>query len=90
MLAADDSLAEIRARSKFGMAIAAMIRMIATSISEKPFCFRIFNSSFGNLIFRDSHHERHSRLLVQLASHCQANLPTVRLRQNSSGINGAI
>src|SRR5690348_883624 len=44
-LAADDSLAEIRARSKFGIAMAAMIRMIATtisnSISEKPFCFRI-------------------------------------------------
>src|SRR5207244_3553993 len=43
--AADDSLAAIRARSRFGMAIAAMIRMIATtisnSISEKPFCLRI-------------------------------------------------
>src|SRR5438105_3759519 len=43
--AADDSLAAIRARNKFGIAIAAMIRMIATtisnSISEKPFCFRI-------------------------------------------------
>ena len=41
-LAADDSLAEMRARNKFGMAMAAMIRMIATtissSISEKPFC----------------------------------------------------
>src|SRR5450432_2477594 len=44
-LTEDDSLAAIRARSKFGMAIAAMIRMIATTISnsinEKPFCFRI-------------------------------------------------
>src|SRR5436305_15029985 len=44
-LAADDSLAAMRARSRFGMAMAAMIRMIATtisnSISEKPFCFRI-------------------------------------------------
>src|SRR3954464_15325985 len=42
---ADDSLAEMRARSRFGIAMAAMIRMIATtisnSISEKPFCFRI-------------------------------------------------
>ena len=42
---ADDSLADIRARIKFGMAIAAMIRMMATtissSISEKPFCLRI-------------------------------------------------
>jgi hypothetical protein len=40
-----DSLAAIRARSKFGIAIAAIIRMIATtisnSISEKPVCFRI-------------------------------------------------
>ena len=44
-LTADASLAAMRARSKFGMAIAAMIKMIATtisnSISEKPFCFRI-------------------------------------------------
>src|SRR6267378_8510671 len=43
--AADESLAAIRARIRFGIAIAAMIRMIATtissSISEKPFCFRI-------------------------------------------------
>src|SRR5208282_162132 len=40
---ADDSFAAIRARNRFGMAIAAMIKMIATtisnSISEKPFCF---------------------------------------------------
>jgi hypothetical protein len=45
-LAADDSLAEIRARNRFGIAIAAMIRIIATtisnSISEKPLCLRIF------------------------------------------------
>src|SRR5438270_13868572 len=43
--AAEDSLAEILARSRFGMAIAAMIKMIATTISnsinEKPFCLRI-------------------------------------------------
>src|SRR6266852_2032227 len=40
-----DSFAAIRARSRLGIAIAAMIRIIATtisnSISEKPFCFRI-------------------------------------------------
>src|SRR3974390_1930087 len=40
---AEDSLAAIRDLSKFGIAIAAMIRMIATTISnsirEKPFCF---------------------------------------------------
>jgi hypothetical protein len=46
---ADASFAAIRARSRFGMAIAAMIRMIATtinnSISEKPLCFRISQSS---------------------------------------------
>jgi hypothetical protein len=38
---AEDSLAAIRDRSKLGMAIAAMIKMIATTISnsinEKPF-----------------------------------------------------
>src|SRR5271155_5656147 len=42
---AEDSLAAMRARNRFGMAMEAMIRMIATtisnSISEKPFCFRI-------------------------------------------------
>jgi hypothetical protein len=42
--AAEDSLAAILARSKFGMAIAAMINMIATTISnsinEKPLCLR--------------------------------------------------
>src|SRR5579871_72428 len=54
---ADDSLAAMRARSKFGIAIAAMIRMMATtissSISEKPFCFRIsfFPSCSFVLIF---------------------------------------
>src|SRR5579863_7562355 len=40
---ADASLAAIFERSRFGIAMAAMIRMIATtisnSISEKPFCF---------------------------------------------------
>src|SRR6267143_2496255 len=50
--AAEESLAAIRARIRFGIAIAAMIRMMATtissSISEKPFCFRIsFFPSFG-------------------------------------------
>src|SRR5712692_3941186 len=41
--AAEDSFAAIFALSKFGIAMAAMIRMIATTISnsirEKPFCF---------------------------------------------------
>ena len=41
-LAADDSLAEMRARNKFGMAMAAIIRIIATtiksSIRENPAC----------------------------------------------------
>jgi hypothetical protein len=40
---AEDSFAAIRDRRRFGMAMAAMIRMIATtiksSIREKPFCF---------------------------------------------------
>ena len=42
---AEASLAAMRERKRLGIAIAAMIRMIATtisnSISEKPFCFRI-------------------------------------------------
>ena len=40
---ADASFAAMRARNKFGIAMAAMIKIIATtisnSISEKPFCF---------------------------------------------------
>src|ERR1700691_4911968 len=52
--AADESLAAIRARSRLGIAMAAMIRMMATtissSISEKPFCFRI--SIFPQAYFR--------------------------------------
>src|SRR5215471_4806930 len=56
-LTADDSLAAMRARSKFGIAIEAMIRMIATTISnsinEKPFCFAIsFPFAFpGSVLF---------------------------------------
>jgi hypothetical protein len=46
---ADASCAEILERSKFGMAIAAMIRIIATtissSISEKPACLAFRRSS---------------------------------------------
>src|SRR5947209_15169234 len=49
VLAAAALLAEMRDRIRFGMAMAAMIRMIATtissSISEKPFCLRIEISS---------------------------------------------
>src|ERR1700722_15080812 len=44
-LTADDSFAAMRARSRFGIAIAAIIRMMATtinnSISEKPLSRRI-------------------------------------------------
>src|SRR5690348_13556218 len=43
-LTAEDSFAAMRARSKLGMAMAAMINMMATtiksSIREKPFCLR--------------------------------------------------
>jgi len=45
LLAAADWFASIRDRNKLGIAIAAMIRMMATTISssikEKPFCLRI-------------------------------------------------
>jgi hypothetical protein len=45
VLAAAESFAAIRDRSKLGIAIAAMIKMIATTISssikEKPFCLRM-------------------------------------------------
>jgi hypothetical protein len=49
--AAEESLADMRARMRFGIAMAAMIRMMATTInnsmSEKPFCFRIESSFFS-------------------------------------------
>ena len=48
-LTEEASLAAMRAHSRFGIAIAAMIRMIATtinnSINEKPFCLRIISVS---------------------------------------------
>jgi len=48
-LAADDSFADILARSRLGIAMAAMINMIATTISnsinENPVCFRIARPS---------------------------------------------
>src|SRR5215469_13704142 len=49
--AAEDSLADILARIKFGIAMAAMVRMTATTISssinEKPLCsWRILRFSF--------------------------------------------
>ena len=47
---AEASLAAIRDRSKFGIAMAAMIKMIATtisnSISQKPFCFSFIVAPF--------------------------------------------
>jgi hypothetical protein len=48
---AEDSFAAIRDRRRFGIAMAAMIKMIATTISnsirEKPFCLApIMNDSF--------------------------------------------
>src|SRR5258708_18278624 len=79
---AEDSLALILARSRFGIAIAAMIRMIATTISssinEKPFCLRIcvfLFFSFSNLGLSDpmpvcSHLLRHVRQLQRSASVC--------------------
>jgi hypothetical protein len=48
--AADDWFAAILARMRFGIAMAAMIKMIATTISnsinEKPFCLLIIIFSF--------------------------------------------
>src|SRR5690349_24418383 len=56
---ADDSLAAILERSKFGMAMAAMIRMIATTISnsirEKPFCFFMRLNLLGSFYGAKAH-----------------------------------
>src|SRR3954462_5261277 len=71
---ADASFAAIRERRRFGMAIAAMIRMIATtinsSISENPFCLRMSLSLhescscvFADLVVRLS------QLIVQVPCH---------------------
>src|ERR1700674_1511616 len=53
---ADDSFADILAPIRFGMAMAAIIRMMATttssSISENPFClFRIFRLVLRSSVF---------------------------------------
>src|SRR6266481_8231828 len=49
LAAAAESLADIFDRSRLGIAMAAMIRIIATTISnsinEKPFCLRILEKS---------------------------------------------
>src|SRR5439155_11862944 len=73
-LAAADSLADMRARSKFGMAIAAIIRMIATTISnsinEKPLCFRIsfFSSPAGGTLL---HFEEPLQFLRRAGRECE-------------------
>ena len=52
---AEDSFADILARIKFGIAIAAMISMIATtirsSISENPFCLGLIIKRLSLVIF---------------------------------------
>src|SRR5437879_4366572 len=60
---AEASFAAIFERSKLGMAIAAMIKMIATtiksSINEKPFClFRINSPSRFEVRTPDSKHKK--------------------------------
>src|SRR6185437_1018744 len=53
VLAAAESAADIFDRSRFGIAMAAMIKMIATTIrssmSEKPFCLRIVENLLWKL-----------------------------------------
>src|ERR1700719_434177 len=72
---ADDSLTAILARSRFGMAIAAMIRIMATtinsSISEKPFClellarrFRVRSMVIFRVVFRVMENCLRSRILA--------------------------
>src|ERR1700746_130811 len=56
---AEASLAAIFERSKFGIAMAAIIKMIATTIkssmSEKPFCLvRIFSHLLGAIMLLDT------------------------------------
>src|SRR5579863_8142089 len=72
---ADDSFAAILARSRFGMAIAAMIRIIATtinsSIKEKPFCLRMENCLRPENCLRNSFATRPwgERLLLVVLDH---------------------
>src|ERR1700719_2590320 len=71
--AADESLAAILARIRLGIAIAAMIRMMATTISslisEKPFCFRIsiFSSFVSFVRFQSGHLMTQSSMMFALA-----------------------
>jgi hypothetical protein len=56
---AEDSFAAIRDRRRFGIAMAAMIKMIATTISnsirEKPFCFFMMLDLLENMKCQSTH-----------------------------------
>src|ERR1700730_12257147 len=85
---ADDSLAAMRARSKFGIAIAAMIRMIATtissSLSEKPFCLRICNFPFPSPVEVVDPPFKRSRILrSKSVSTVGGTCPSVERKQSS-------
>src|SRR6476620_7472141 len=86
-LTEEASLAAMRARSKFGIAIAAMIRMIATtinnSINEKPFCLlrmhgAPFNFNFQSLVRAARPHLRYE----EEHSPCQCRCRSLALRDN--------
>jgi hypothetical protein len=73
---AEASLAAMRDRNKFGMAMAAMIKMIATtirsSISEKPFELRILLSNNLRVLGQAPNgYEPDVRMLLVFAWECK-------------------
>src|SRR5580704_5041885 len=74
---ADASLAAIRERSRFGIAIAAIIRMIATtinnSINEKPFCFFLIFTLLGEVL-RISFNNPWQGTMLQVQNPCQTGM----------------
>src|SRR6266446_5605075 len=88
--AADESFAAMRARIKFGIAIAAITRIIAitirSSISEKPFCF-CMASILPSLAFAGQSVALGALELLHLSGQVGRYTP-MRYRSNRSGFNG--
>src|SRR5579862_7050031 len=96
---AEASFAAMRERSRFGIAMAAMIRMIATtisnSISEKPFCFLMVpffpfwylrKSSVNHVPMSWHFADQRGQTATQVRAFFQAEQFAVRVRRTRRGI----
>jgi hypothetical protein len=87
--AAEDSFADIRELMKFGIAMAAMIKMIATtirsSINENPLCFFLMGSPRTTAAFPGLSEPQHT---TQGMEHLSGQRLTEPARHNLRKING--